>query len=68
MNRKEVNALSKDNSVTHYELEHSKGKIDVFLEFGDEEYIIIVRDFNGKTFITFDFDTYSDMIEEYYKQ
>ena len=68
MNRKEVNTLSKDNSVTHYELELSKGKIDIFLEFGDEEYIIIVRDFNGKTFITFDFDTFYDMIEEYYKQ
>ena len=68
MNTKEVNTLSKDNSVTHYELELSKGKIDIFLEFGDEEYIIIVRDFNGKTFITFDFDTFYDMIEEYYKQ
>ena len=46
MNIKEVNTLSKDNSVTHYELELSKGKIDIFLEFRDEEYIIIVRDFN----------------------
>lgn len=68
MNRKDINTLSKGNSVTHYELEHSKGKIDVFLEFGDEEYIIIVRDFNEKTFITFDFDTYCKMIKEYYKQ
>lgn len=68
MNKNKINSIDNDESVTHYELEHPKGKIDVFLESGDNEHIFVIKDYDGKTFITFDFDSYCKVIDEYYKR